>query len=328
MERKKNGKVDALLDVWRESNFVLTGSTGFLGSSVLRTLLQETEGFIAVLVRSPEKLPKDLRANSRVLLFRGDMTKFDDWERFLRSTNISFRTWFQLAWSGVGSTERNSLTQMDNTTSTIKSFLCAVRLGIPTWIGSGSQAEYGFSKTPRKENQPCHPDSLYGVAKLAVAHSLKVLSQNSATHPFWARFFSIYGPGMPDGWLIPDTIRNCLRRKTSSFTAGKQLWDFLHVSDATNALLTLSRERPTDHIVYNIAYGRSLPVRDIVLKIRDAIGTDIQVRFGDLSNRRTGNLEADISRVCTHTTWRPSIDPDSGILNTIRGEVGHSVEPE
>lgn len=59
----------------REDRILLTGATGLVGAGVLRRLLvQEKSRAVYVLVRSPERLPCDLRSRSRVVPLTGDIT--------------------------------------------------------------------------------------------------------------------------------------------------------------------------------------------------------------------------------------------------------------
>ena len=58
-----------------EDGILLTGATGLVGAGVLRHLLeQEQSRSVYVLVRSPHRLPRDLRSCSRVVPMTGDIT--------------------------------------------------------------------------------------------------------------------------------------------------------------------------------------------------------------------------------------------------------------
>lgn len=60
------------------SQYALFGATGTVGSAILATLLRPAgKAHVTALVRTPSKLPADLKSDSRLTVVEGDMDNVD-----------------------------------------------------------------------------------------------------------------------------------------------------------------------------------------------------------------------------------------------------------
>ena len=169
---------------------LLTGSTGFIGSHLLEVLVSNNIP-IAILLRKEASL---WRINSFIKNL--NIITIDSENRFLDDI-IEFNpdTLFNLAWYGVENKYNNSQDQININLDWIRFiFDIAKKTNIETIVSIGSQAEYGVKGSSLDEESLIAPTNLYGAAKVASYHLLRVLCGQSNIRLIWLRLFSSYGP--------------------------------------------------------------------------------------------------------------------------------------
>lgn len=294
----------------------LTGATGFVGSHVLRRLVDRGVPTAALLrPGSAGERIADLRG--RFVEVAGDLDATERLNSPLR--DFAADTLIHLAWEGVGNRYRNDPLQVErNLPRSVELLRVAAAAGVGHWVGFGSQAEYGPCDTVIGEDQPPQPTTLYGVAKLAACQAATILCQQLDMRFSWLRLFSVYGPMDDPGWLIPFIIRQLLAGESPPLTEGAQRWDYLYVTDVADAVHAVA-ENPEADGIFNLGSGAPRTVRSIAELIRDLVDPAAELRFGEIPYRKNQimHLEADTSRLRDTVTWRPEVSFDSGIAQTI-----------
>lgn len=297
----------------RAPTVVLTGATGFIGSAVLAALAQRG-GRTVVLVR-PESNHSRIETikllETKVYTRLSDPTLADE----LRTRQPAVL--IHCAWRGVAGDERNSAYQItDNLPLTLDSVKLAVASGCRQWIGLGSQAEYGNLNRVIAETAPTLPTTVYGKAKLAAGIAALALAEASGLHGTWLRIFSTYGPGDHPHWFIPYVIHEFLQGKRPALTRCEQLWDYLYVQDAAEAIVSLADGQAEG--VFNLGSGTASSLRQVVEAIRCELGTPLQPDFGAVPYRadQVMHLQADITRLSTATGWQPRVSLKDGLRET------------
>jgi UDP-glucose 4-epimerase len=294
----------------------ITGATGFLGSYVSKLLV--TNGVeTAVLLRktsNPWRIQSLLSQTRQII---GDLEAIPPWEDQLNE--FAPDTILHLAWQGVGGEHRNEQEQVDrNLYSSIALARLAKTMGCATFIGLGSQAEYGNCNRIVDESCACNPTTLYGATKLSICHLTKVTLQDSRTRFAWLRLFSAYGPGDNPDWMIPYLIRTLLKRLKPALTACEQKWDYLYVADAAEAVYQVALSSEARGI-FNLGSGQARPLQSIVEMARDAIDPELPLGFGEIAYRpdQVMHLQADISKLQRQVSWSPCTTLEDGLIKTI-----------
>ena len=164
---------------------LITGATGFLGSSLAELLVRNGTN-VAVFVRPQSDTWRIHRILSDVTCISGDLGNGN-----LRKTQAEIADFapdviFHLAWSGVGNSHRNDELQIDdNLQSTVTLARIAKEIGCRAFIGLGSQAEYGPCQQAISESTPTQPTTLYGAAKLSACHLCRATLMTSAVRFAW-----------------------------------------------------------------------------------------------------------------------------------------------
>jgi nucleoside-diphosphate-sugar epimerase len=295
----------------------VTGGTGFVGSYVAEHLRRDRARAVGLLVRPGSddwRLTEDV--NEGAVFARCSLHEPDELRREL--TRFKPDTVVHLAWDGVSPADRDSPSQLRNIQASIDLLDIAHEAGAQTFIGMGSQAEYGPHLACIRETDPTRPTTLYGASKLSVCHLSRLFADKRQMRYVWLRLFSTYGPKDHARWLIPYVALTLLRGEKPALTEGRQNWDYVHVGDIADAVVSVVDNSDAEGI-YNVGAGRVVTVRRIVERIRDLVDPSAELAFGGLLYRpdQVMHLEADISRLHRATGWAPRIDLDQGLAETV-----------
>lgn len=196
----------------------------------------------------------------------------------------------------------------------------ARNLGCSTFIGAGSQAEYGLVKSVITEKTPTNPENGYGIAKLAAGQMSRLLANKYNMRHIWARIFSVYGPYNDENTMIMNSIIQMVKcKKSPNYTKGEQIWDYIYSKDVAEALYLIAK-KGKDNSIYCIAQGESKPLSWYISKIKNNIDKDIELNLGVIpySKKQVMNLQADISSLKKDTGFLPKYTFEKGIKETIK----------
>ena len=295
---------------------LVTGATGFLGSHVTRALVARGAD-VTALVRRGSDPWRVADVLPRLELVSADLAESEASARALQ--DAAAEVVCDLAWHGVGNRFHQDPSQVSaNLKAHLDLLATAARAGCRRWIGLGTQAEYGPQSARIDERCPPVPTTLYGAVKLSVSLLGRQLAAQAGMEFVWLRLFSSYGPMDDPGWLIPSVTLRLLGRERPDLTAGTQKWDYLFVEDAAGAVVEAATA-PTLDGVFNLGSGRGVAVRDIVEAIRDLIDPALPLGFGAIpyGPHQIMHLEADITRLCQATRWRPTTSLADGLARTV-----------
>jgi nucleoside-diphosphate-sugar epimerase len=105
-------------------------------------------------------------------------------------------------------------------------------------------------------------------------------------------------------------------------TECRQLWDFLYVDDAIDALYRLiCKDKACG--VYNFGSGISKELREYVMTMYRLTGSRSELRFGAVPYPKTGivHTNPDVGRLLRETSWSPTVSFEEGIERLIRASI-------
>lgn len=138
---------------------------------------------------------------------------------------------------------------------------------IKSFIQIGSSMEYGYQKSPQKEDSKCNPRSAYGKAKFLSTRYLLNLFQKKNFPVTILRLYQVYGPYQDLNRFIPIVINSCKNNKNFPCSHGKQYRDFLYIDDLINAIFSIFNNYESRGEIINIGYGSPLKIRNIIKSI-------------------------------------------------------------
>lgn len=302
---------------------LVTGATGFVGSYVLRRLTADPQATVAILVRRGSLTRRIDDVRDRVVRYEADLADPQAVARAAREFKPDAVV--HLAWHGVGNKLRNDESQVDNIGHSLALLRAGCEAGAKAFVGLGSQAEYGPCEGPIDEAQPTRPTTLYGAAKLSTCLLADQLCRLYGMRFAWLRLFSAYGPGDSPEWMIPSLILSLAKRRRPALTEGRQLWDYIYVTDAAEAVYQAARN-PEASGVFNLGSGEARTVRHVAERIRDLVDPSLALGFGEVPYRpdQVMHLQACIDRLRAATGWQPRVPLDEGLRLTVEWYLEHA----
>lgn len=292
---------------------IVTGATGMIGASLIEELLKQDIEVLAICNPNSARLGR-VPKSSKIKCLEVPLEELDGIQ-----LKEQYDICFHLAWAATGGGERNAIErQVDNISYTLAAVHMSKRLGCHTFIGGGSQAEYGRIDTALNENTPINPENAYGIAKYSAGRLSGLLAKQLGIRHIWTRILSVYGPGDGENTMIMYMIRELLEGRVPQLTRGEQLWDYIYCEDAARALYLLG-EHGKDGKIYCIGSGESRPLKQYMTCIRDSINSDLEINFGakEYQKQQVMYLKADISDLIKDTGFKREISFEQGIQQTI-----------
>ena len=303
---------------------VVSGATGAVGMALVSQLVSKG---VEITVLCREDSARSHRIKENALLKKVNCS-LDGLEGFW--LDGKYDVFFHLAWAGTTGTARNDMyLQNCNIKYALDAVELAARIGCKTFLGVGSQAEYGRAVVKLNSATPTFPESGYGIAKLAAGQMSRLRCRELGIKHVWARILSVYGPYDWEHSLVSMTIDKLAKGESTSFTAGEQMWDYLYSGDAARALLAVA-ERGKDGGVYCLGSGSARPLYKYIEAIRDAVAPDAFLNFGDVPYHegQIMYLCADISELTNDTGFVPLVSFEDGIKETVKWYYDERVKGE
>lgn len=298
---------------------IITGPTGAIGMALIGKLLQEGADVLAIVHRGSQRTDQ-IPKHPRLQLIEADLKDLAD----ITLQEQDWEVFYHLAWGGTFGDARNNLEcQIDNIRFTLDAVRLAHRSGCSTFIGAGSQAEYGRYEGVLQAHTPTYPENGYGMAKLCAGQMSRQLCEQLGMNHIWTRILSVYGPYDGENTMISSAIRNLAAGKPTHFTKGEQLWDYLYSGDAADIFYLLGLHGKSGK-TYVVGSGTARPLREYIETLAKKLGVGGNLGIGDVpyTDKQVMHLKADIRPLLEDLGYVPGTGFDEGIEATIHSFLG------
>lgn len=294
---------------------IITGPTGSIGIALIQKLISENVEVTAV-CRAGSKRISRIPVNSLVKIVECSLDELDRLPKILDET---YDVFYHFGWDGTFGNSRNNMHGQNlNVKYALDAVEAAEKLGCHTFVGAGSQAEYGRVEGKLSASTPTNPENGYGIAKLCAGQMTRILCEQKNIKHIWTRILSVYGPFDGEATMVMSTIGKILSHEKPSFTKGEQEWDYLYAEDAGLAMYLLG-EKGVHGRIYCVGGGSVRPLYEYIKIIRDSIDKDAELGLGDVpySEKQVMYLCADISDLKQDTGFEPQYTFEEGIKKTV-----------
>jgi nucleoside-diphosphate-sugar epimerase len=185
-------------------------------------------------------------------------------------------------------------------------------------VTAGSCLEYDWNYGYCAESRtPCTPHTVYGTCKHALQLLTAAMARDGQLSSAWGRIFFLYGPYEHPERLVASVIRSLLAGEPARCSHGQQIRDYLFAGDIADAFVALLESDVAGPI--NIASGRAVALKDIVLRIGGLMGRPELIRLGAIPAAPTDVplVVGDTARLSSALHWQPATDLDTGLQATI-----------
>jgi CDP-glucose 4,6-dehydratase len=284
---------------WSGRRVLVTGASGFVGSWLVRALVQR-QASVVVLLRDADPQSDLLRSGliRQTSVVNGELEDYETVRRAINEHEVD--TVFHLAAQAiVGAALRDPLPTFEANIRGTYHVLEAARVHaalVKAVVIASSDKAYGDSDNlPYKETH-----SLIGRHPYDVSKSCTDLIASSYYHTYHlpitiARCGNIYGGGDLN-WtrIVPGTIRSLLRRERPILRSdGSMVRDYIFVEDAVDAYLALAEQMARPEVMgqaFNFSTESYVTVREIVAAIQQVMNArDLEPI---IQNRASGEIRA------------------------------------
>ena len=197
----------------------------------------------------------------------------------------------------------------------------SAKAGVEKLCFSSSAAIYGDNPVvPKVEMMLPEPKSPYAITKLDGEFYCNLFTQNGKLKTACLRYFNVFGPRQDPksayAAAVPIfTAKAVAGEDITVFGDGEQTRDFIYVKDIVEANVFMAEHDFTG--VYNIAYGGSITINDLVARIVKVTNSRSRIVHLD---ERPGDVKHSMAAVdrLRSTGFRPKHSFDAGMEETIR----------
>lgn len=320
--------------------WLITGGCGYIGTSLIRALVEESGHSIRVLdnlsVGSREDLGsvieftevshanikplKDSDGETQCELVVGDILDQDLAQELSQGADVIVHL---AANTGVGPSVEAPRNDCNLNVIGTFNYLEAARVNkVNKFIFASSGAPAGVVEPPIHEELPAHPVSPYGASKLAGEGYCSAYYYSYGVRTIALRFGNVYGPGSKHkSSVVAKFIKLCFEgQEVEVYGDGTQTRDFIYIDDLIDALLKSSKLDAGGE-VFQIASSQERTVNEVVEIIKSVFkeqyNREMKVRYGE---KRLGDVKrnySDTSKAKKVLGWTRNMEITDGIVKTI-----------
>ncbi len=307
------------------AKYLVTGAAGFIGSSLVRTLLER-----GAEVRGIDNFSTGKRENLTEVLSRAE---FDFREADILDLDAMHKACtgvdYVLHQAAIPSVPKSVLDPLGsnrvNVDGTVNVLVAARDAKVKRVVYAASSSAYGDTPTlPKHEAMTPNPISPYAVAKLASELYMVSFYRCYGLETVCLRYFNIFGPRQDpssaySGVLARFSMQMLRGEQPKIFGDGETSRDFTYIDNAVSANL-LACSAPAAECsgrVFNCATGRRITLNETFAALKPLTGYKGNVKYGP---ERGGDIKhslADITQAQKHLGYKVLVNFEDGLRRTV-----------
>lgn len=309
-------------------NILVTGGAGYIGSHVVKALLEENKHEITIIdnfVKGSEKAIDALRKISEFEFIQTDLENISKIEDVFATHKFDAVIHFAAYIEVFESTQKPLKYYLNNTANAMNLIALCEKYGVGKFIFSSTAATYGEPETSQVTEQSLqNPINPYGKSKLMTEWVLKDAALANPNFKYAIlRYFNVAGASS-DGLLgqnypnathlIKVATQTILGKREKMVIFGDDydtkdgscIRDYIHIEDLASAHLSVLRYlQNNDSNIFNVGYGTGFSVKEVVAAAKEVSGVDFKVEIGARREGDPACLIANSDKLKTLTDWKP-----------------------
>ena len=305
-----------------KKRILITGAAGFIGSNLIRSLLQDGRYFVVGLDNfdafysrtEKEKNIASFFSDPNFSFYEGDIRNNPDLDT-LEDIDVIVHL---AAKAGVRPSIKDPILYQEvNVGGTQNLLEFARRRNITQFVFASSSSVYGINEqVPWSEEDKLMPISPYASTKLSCEMLGHVYSHLYGIRFLALRFFTVYGPGQRPDLAIHKFFKSIINGEAIPvFGDGSSSRDYTYVGDAVKGIEAAISYKSSNFEIINLGNHRSITLSDLILAIEDSCGKSAII---DRQPEQPGDVPqtyADIQKANKLLRYQPSTDLKTGLDN-------------
>src|SRR5438128_1689981 len=305
------------------AKYLVTGAAGFIGSSLVRALLDRGDEVRGIDNLSTGKLENLSEVLKRIHFRQVDILDLDATRQACEGVD------YVLHQAAVPSVPKSVIDPLGsnraNADGTLNVLVAARDAKVKRVVYAASSSAYGDTPTlPKDEAMNPNPISPYAVAKLTGEYYMISFYRCYGLETVSLRYFNIFGPRQDpsspySGVLAKFSLQMLRGEQPSIFGDGEQSRDFTYIDNAVEANL-LACKAPAAQAageMCNVATGRRVTLNETFRALQKLTGYSREPKYG---HERGGDIKhslADISKAEARLGYKPKVGFEEGLQKTV-----------
>jgi len=254
---------------------LLTGASGFVGKQIFKALSASNFRIVPVVRTGKESSFQSQSKVDRIVCSSDIFQESTDWwAEQCEGIDVVIHA----AWYAEPRKYLQSSKNMDCLVGSLNFARGAVIAGVKRFVGIGTCFEYDLSAGVLSKDSPLNPLTPYASTKVALYMALSHWLPEKSVEFAWCRLFYLYGEGEDERRLVPYLHKQLVKGEEVELTSGKQIRDFLDVSEAGRVIAEVAAGE--QHGPINVCSGEPITVRQLAEQIGDTYGRRDLLKFG------------------------------------------------
>jgi nucleoside-diphosphate-sugar epimerase len=300
---------------------VVTGGAGFIGSTLVRKLLEKGESVAVVdnLLTGHEKNLSEIR--DRIEFHPLDICDAAAIAPVMRGADVVYHL------AAIPSVPRSIDDPVPshrvNIDGTFNVFNAAAQAGVRRVVYAASSSAYGDSETlPKVETMVARPKSPYAVQKLLGEYYASVFHSCFGLETVALRFFNVYGPRQDPSSAYSGVLSLFMKHLLARthpviFGDGEQSRDFTYVEDVAGLCIKASRAPAAAGKMYNAGNGGRFTLNHIWELLQKMEGVSLPPQYGPPRAGDVRHSMADTTAAAAELGHAPRFTIEEGLKRTL-----------
>jgi len=298
---------------------LVTGGTGFIGSTLVRSLLNKKYQ-VTILDNLSTGLRDNLPTNNKLKLVTGNIKDYETVSTIVHGHQNIIHLAAQ-AFIPFSYQQPIEVAQV-NAIGSINIFKACTNHSVKRLVHISSSEVYGTAQyLPMNEKHPMQPYSTYSVAKVAADLWAQTFFWEHKLPVVILRPFNTFGPRESLPYFIPEMIRQCLKEPKIHVGNLETSRDFTYVEDTANAMINALETKNIEGEIINIGSGQTHKMKDILTLIKQETDAEKKQVVLDKNRLRLKDVETlvtDNTKAKKILGWTPTTTFTKGIQKTIK----------